>query len=103
MPYCCQSRNHGMLACISSCLLFAAERSLGVKGLLSGTASMRSSHSISAMVCSTSIDASIADQLATQNWEQRAYDSQAAPTMEPRQRAWVFGCLDGKSANREVN
>jgi hypothetical protein len=55
MPYRCQSRNHGLLACFSSCLRFAAERSLALNGLLSGTAKMRSSHSISAMVCSAFI------------------------------------------------
>jgi hypothetical protein len=55
MPYRCQSRNHGLCACISSCLRFAAETSLGLSGLVSGTAMMRSSHSISAMVCSASI------------------------------------------------
>lgn len=55
IPYDCQSRNHGLLACISSCLRFTAERSLAFIGLVSGTAKMRSSHSISAMVCSASI------------------------------------------------
>lgn len=54
-PYRCQSRNHGLCACMSSCLRFAAARSLGLSGLVSGTATMRSSHSISAMVCSASI------------------------------------------------
>jgi pimeloyl-ACP methyl ester carboxylesterase len=42
-------------ACFSSCLRFAAARSLKPSGLVSGTAKMRSSHSISAMVCSASI------------------------------------------------
>src|ERR1700733_9606106 len=55
IPYDCQSRNHGLLACISSCLRFTAVRSLAVIGLVSGTSKMRSSHSISAMVCSASI------------------------------------------------
>jgi hypothetical protein len=44
-----------LCASISSCLRFAAERSLRLIGLASGTAKMRSSHSISAMVCSASI------------------------------------------------
>jgi hypothetical protein len=55
MPYRCQSRNQGLCASISSCLRFAAERSAGLSGLASGTAKMRSSHSISAMVCSVSM------------------------------------------------
>jgi hypothetical protein len=50
-PYRCQRRNHGLCASISSCLRFAAERSLGFSGLASGTAKVRSSHSISAIVC----------------------------------------------------
>jgi hypothetical protein len=54
-PYRCQSRNHGLLAFFSSCLRFAAETSVGLSGLVSGTVKMRSSHSISAMVCSMSI------------------------------------------------
>jgi hypothetical protein len=53
--YRCQRRNHGLCASISSCLRFAAARSLGPSGLMSGTAKMRSSHSISAIVCSASI------------------------------------------------
>jgi len=48
-------RNHGLCASASSCRRFAAERSLGVSGLVSGTAKMRSSLSISAMLCSVSI------------------------------------------------
>ena len=55
MPYRCQSRNHGLCASISSCLRFTAQRSLALSGLVSGTAKMRSSRSISAMVCSASI------------------------------------------------
>lgn len=55
MPYRCHSRNHGLLACISLCLRFAAEMSLRPSGLASGTVKMRSNHSISAMLCSTSI------------------------------------------------
>jgi hypothetical protein len=54
-PYRCQSRNQGPCASISSCLRFAAERSLALSGLVSSTAKMRSSHLISAMVCSVSI------------------------------------------------
>ena len=54
-PYRCQSRNHGLLANIASCRRFAAERSLGLSGLVSGTAKMRSSRSISEMTCSTFI------------------------------------------------
>ena len=54
-PYRCQSRNHGLLACFSSCRRFAAERSLALRGLVSGTAKMRSNDSISAIVCSVSI------------------------------------------------
>src|ERR1019366_10671306 len=38
--------------------------SLGLSGLMSGTARMRSSHSISAMVCSVSIRLSIARRLS---------------------------------------
>jgi hypothetical protein len=45
----------GYFASFLSCLRFAAERSLGLSGLVSGVAKMRSSHSISAMVCSVSI------------------------------------------------
>jgi hypothetical protein len=48
-PYRCQSRNHGLWASISSCRRLAANRSLGLSVLLSGTAKMRSSHSISEM------------------------------------------------------
>ena len=55
MPYRCQSRNQGLYASKSSCLRFAAARSLALNGLMSGTAKKRSSHSISAMVCSASI------------------------------------------------
>jgi len=40
---------------MSSCRRFAAERSLALSGLVSGMANMRSSNSISAMVCSESI------------------------------------------------
>jgi hypothetical protein len=36
-------------------LRFTAQRSLALSGLVSGTSKMRSSHSISAMVCSVSI------------------------------------------------
>ena len=54
-PYCCHSRNHGLCASISSCLRFAAERSFSFSGLPSGIPKIRSSHSISAMVCSLSI------------------------------------------------
>jgi hypothetical protein len=54
-PYCCQSLNHGLRASISSCLRFKAQRSLALSGLVSGTAKMRSSDSISAMVRSASI------------------------------------------------
>ncbi len=42
-------------ASVSSCLRFAAARSLALSGLVSGTAKMRSSHSISAMMYSASI------------------------------------------------
>src|SRR5271163_1828003 len=41
-PYRCQSRNHGLFASKSSCLRFAAARSLALTGLVSGTAKMRS-------------------------------------------------------------
>ena len=61
-PYRCQSRNQGLFASISSCLRFAAARSLRLSGRLSGTAKMRSSHSISAMVCSASIRQSSSTQ-----------------------------------------
>jgi hypothetical protein len=54
-PYRCQSRNQGLCASKSSCLRFTAKRSLALSGLVSGTAKMRSSHSISAMVCSVSM------------------------------------------------
>ncbi len=54
-PYCCQRRNHGLCASISSCLRFAAARSFGLSGLVSGAAKMRSRHSMSAIVCSASI------------------------------------------------
>jgi predicted ester cyclase len=36
MPYCCQMQNHGLFASISSCLRFAAARSLVLKSLVSG-------------------------------------------------------------------
>jgi hypothetical protein len=55
MPYRCHSRNQGLLDCCSSCRRFAAARSLRLSGLVSRTAKMRSSDSISAMVCSASI------------------------------------------------
>jgi hypothetical protein len=64
-PYCCQSRNHGLFASILSCLRFAAARSLGLSGLVSGSAKMRSRHSISAIVCS----ASIPSQYPTWAWQ----------------------------------
>jgi hypothetical protein len=54
-PYRCHSRNHGLWAYISSCLRFAAERSLNWSGRVSGRAKMCSSHSISAIACSASI------------------------------------------------
>ncbi len=50
-----QSRNHGLCASILSGLRFTAQRSLALSSLVSGTAKMRSSRSISAMVCSASI------------------------------------------------
>jgi len=55
-PKCCHSRNQGLLASVSSCLRFAAEMSLALRGLVSGSAKMRSSHSISTMVFSASTD-----------------------------------------------
>ena len=58
-PYRCQSRNHGLLANIASCRRFAAERSLGVSGRVSGAAKVRSSDSISAMILSMSIRLSV--------------------------------------------
>jgi dienelactone hydrolase len=45
----------GLCASISSCRRFADARSLGLRGLVSGAAKMRSSRSISAIVCSASI------------------------------------------------
>jgi hypothetical protein len=54
-PYRFHSRNHGLCAYISSCLRFAAERSLNWSGRVSGRAKMCSSHSISAIACSASI------------------------------------------------
>jgi len=54
-PYCRQSRNQGLCASISSCLRFAAARSLGLGGRVSGAAKVCSSHSISAIVRSASI------------------------------------------------
>ena len=58
-PYRCQIRNQGLCASISSCLRFAAERSLRLSGLVSCTAKMRSRNSISAIVCSVSISVSL--------------------------------------------
>lgn len=55
IPYRFHRRNHGLAAYLSSCLRFAASRSVKLSGLLSGSAKMRFSHSISAMVFSTSI------------------------------------------------
>ena len=55
MPNPCQRRNQGLWASRSSCWRFAAARSLGVSGRVSGTAIICSSRSMSAMVCSTSI------------------------------------------------
>jgi hypothetical protein len=49
----------------SSCLRFAAERSLRLSGRVSGTAKVSSSHSISAIVCS----ASIPSQYPTCEWQ----------------------------------
>jgi hypothetical protein len=49
MPYRYQSRNHGLLACCSSCRRFAAARSLALSGLVSGTA--RGANSSSARRC----------------------------------------------------
>ena len=60
-PYRCQSRNHGLCAFRSSWRRFAAETSLGLSGLRSGSAKTRSSHSISEMVCSGSIHLNISD------------------------------------------
>ena len=54
-PYRFHSRNHGLCAYISSCVRFAADRSLNWSGLVSGRTKMRSSHSISAIACSASI------------------------------------------------
>jgi hypothetical protein len=54
-PKSCQSRNHGLRASSSSCLRFAAAMSVALSGRVSGTAKMRSSRSISAMVCSASM------------------------------------------------
>ena len=55
IPYCCHNRNHGLCASVSSCLRLAAEMSFSRSGRLSGTAKTRSSHSMSAMVCSASM------------------------------------------------
>jgi hypothetical protein len=54
-PYRCQSRNQGLCASISSCLRFAAERSLEVSGLISGASNISCSCSISSMMRSTSM------------------------------------------------
>ena len=54
-PHRFHSRNHGLCAYVSSCLRFAAERSLKWSGRVSGRAKMCSSHSISAIACSASI------------------------------------------------
>jgi len=54
-PNCCHTRNHGFDAHIWSCLRFAASRSDGDRGRVSGWANIRSSNSISAIVRSTSM------------------------------------------------
>jgi len=55
MPYRCQSRNHGLRANASSCLRFAAARSLGPSGLISGASNISCSCSMSSMMRSTSM------------------------------------------------
>jgi len=63
IPKSCQSRNHGLLARVSSCLRFAAETSLALRGLMSGVSNISSSCRMSSIMRSTSIQSSIANQL----------------------------------------
>ena len=42
-PKCCDNRNHGLCASISSCLRLAAEMSLALRGLMSGASNISSS------------------------------------------------------------
>jgi hypothetical protein len=60
-PKCCHSRNHGLCASISSCRRFATEMALAPSGLVSGTANIRSRHSMSAIVCSAAHSVPISD------------------------------------------
>jgi len=54
-PKCCQSRNQGLCASISSCLRLAAEMSLALSGLISGASYISCSCSISSMMRSMSM------------------------------------------------
>jgi len=54
-PYRCHNRNHGLCTSKSSCRRFAAERSLGLSGLISGASNISSSCSMSSIVRSMSI------------------------------------------------
>ena len=91
-PYRCHSRNHGLLACISSCRRFAAERSLGLSGRVSGTAKVRSSHSMSAMICSVSISISISNMSPATVKRDGINDvSTKAPCTQQKDRRSVVG------------
>jgi hypothetical protein len=83
-PYRRQSRNHGLFASAVSCLRFAAEISLGVSGRASGSAKIRSSRSISAMVFSASIQPNIGHNHACGQVESSVEDSAAcSSTLRP--------------------
>ena len=66
IPKSFQIRNHGLLARVSSCLRFAAETSLALRGLMSGASNISSSCSMSSIMRLTSIRDSIANQLSSQ-------------------------------------
>src|SRR5580704_2652574 len=87
MPYCCQRRNQGLWASSSSCLRFAAERSLGLNGRWSGCAKSRSRRSISSMVCSASIHPNIQHEHG--NRQPEGYGSRLVRIEAALDRGWI--------------
>lgn len=88
-----QSRNHGLLARVSSCLRFAAETSLALRGLISGASNISSSCSMSSIMRSTFIRNSIANQLRSQPNE-RAF---AALNCQPQKNIFILAKTFGKT------
>jgi hypothetical protein len=78
-PYRCHKRNQGLFAYFWSCIRFAASRSASRSCRVSGSANMRSSHSISARVFSMSMLSIIVCQQL-----RRSADGRVSPTSQQR-------------------